>query len=62
MRNLLTQAEYIVKQGALSSPSGDGRIPYIDARDAAGVAFVTLTQPVHLGKKYALAGSEAIPE
>jgi hypothetical protein len=42
------------------SPSGDGKIPYIDPRDVAAVAFVTLTQPGHLGKTYVLTGSEAI--
>ena len=47
MQNLLAQAEYIVKDGAIYSPSGDGKIPYVDARDVAAVAFVTLTQPGH---------------
>ncbi len=60
MQNLLAQAEYVIKEGAIYSPSGDGKIPYIDARDVASVAFVTLTQPEHLGKKYVLTGSEAI--
>ncbi len=60
MQNLLAQAEYVIKEGAIYSPSGDGKIPYIDARDVAAVAFVTLTQPGHLGKKYVLTGSEAI--
>jgi uncharacterized protein YbjT (DUF2867 family) len=60
MQNLLTQAEYIVNEGVLYSPSGDGRIPYVDARDVAAVAFVTLTQPGHLGKKYLVTGGEAI--
>lgn len=59
MLNLLAQAEY-VKQGVMYSPSGDGKIPYIDPRDVAAVAFVTLTQPEHLGKTYVLTGSEAI--
>lgn len=60
MQNLLAQAPYIVKDSTLYSASGDGKIPYIDARDIAAVAFVTLTQPGHLGKKYVLTGSEAI--
>jgi uncharacterized protein YbjT (DUF2867 family) len=60
MQNLLAQAEYVIKEGAIYSASGDGKIPYIDARDVAAVAFVTLTQPGHLGKKYVLTGSEAI--
>jgi uncharacterized protein YbjT (DUF2867 family) len=60
MQNLLAQAEYVIKEGTIYSPSGDGRIPYVDARDVAAVAFVTLTQPGHLGKIYVITGSEAI--
>ena len=60
MQNLLAQAEYIIKEGAVYSASGDGKIPYIDFRDIAAVAFVTLTQPGHVGKKYVLTGSEAM--
>jgi uncharacterized protein YbjT (DUF2867 family) len=60
MQNLLAQAEYISKEGLVYSASGDGKIPYVDARDVAAVAFVTLTQPGHLGKKYVVTGSEAI--
>ena len=60
MTNLTAQAEYVIKEGAIYSPSGDGKIPYIDPRDVAAVAFVTLTQPGHLNKIYVLTGSEAI--
>lgn len=60
MTNLTAQAEYVIKEGAIYSPSGDGKIPYIDPRDVAAVAFVTLTQPGHLGKIYVLTGSEGI--
>jgi uncharacterized protein YbjT (DUF2867 family) len=60
MQNLLAQAQYVINEGAIYSPSGDGKIPYIDARDIAAVAFVTLTQPGHSGKKYVLTGSEAM--
>jgi uncharacterized protein YbjT (DUF2867 family) len=60
MQNLLAQAEYVAKDGVVYSASGDGKIPYIDPRDIAAVAFVTLTQPGHLGKKYVLTGGEAM--
>ncbi|MBR0866077.1 uncharacterized protein YbjT (DUF2867 family) [Bradyrhizobium diazoefficiens] len=60
MTNLVAQAEYVVKEGAIYSPSGDGKIPYVDPRDVAAVAFVPLTQPGHLGKTYVVTGSEAI--
>jgi len=60
MQNLLAQAEYVRTEGVVYSASGDGKIPYVDGRDVAAVAFVTLTQPGHLGKKYVVTGSEAI--
>ena len=60
MQNLLGQAEYIIDEGLVYSASGDGKIPYIDARDIAAVAAVTLTKPGHEGKKYVITGSEAL--
>ena len=45
MQNLLTQTEYIINEGVVYAPSGDGKIPYIDARDVAAVAAVTLAKP-----------------
>jgi len=60
MQNLLAQAEYVIKDGAVYSASGDGKIPWVDARDIAAVAAVTLSKPGHHGKKYIITGSEAI--
>ena len=60
MQNLLAQAEYVIKGGAVYSASGDGKIPWVDARDIAAVAAVTLAKPGHHGKKYIITGSEAI--
>ena len=60
MQNLLTQLDYIVNEGAVYSASGDGKIPYVDLRDVAAVAFVTLTQPGHVGKTYVVTGAEAL--
>jgi uncharacterized protein YbjT (DUF2867 family) len=60
MQNLLAQAPYIIKEGVVYSASGDGKIPYIDARDIAALAAVTLMKPGHAGKKYVITGSEAI--
>ena len=59
-RTFWPRHEYVIKEGAIYSPSGDGKIPYIAASDVAAVAFVTLTKPGHLGKKYVLTGGEAI--
>ena len=42
------------------SASGDGKIPYIDARDIAAVAVAALTKPGHRGKKYVITGGEAL--
>ncbi|MCG3118023.1 MAG: NAD(P)H azoreductase [bacterium] len=60
MQNLLAQAENIIKNGVIYSAAGEGKIPFIDTRDIAAVAAVTLTQPEHIGKKYVITGSEAI--
>lgn len=60
MQNLLAQTDYIIKDGVVYSDSGDGKIPFIDARDIAAVAAVTLTKPGHYGKKYVITGSEAL--
>ena len=60
MQNLLSQTKYIVNDGVVYSASGDGKIPYIDARDIAAVAAVTLTKPGHQRKKYVITGTEAI--
>jgi uncharacterized protein YbjT (DUF2867 family) len=60
MQNLLAQAPYIIKEGVVYSASGDGKIPYIDARDIGAVAAVTLTEPGHTSKWYVVTGSEAL--
>ena len=61
IQNLLAQAGSVIKESAIYWPSGDGKIPYIDANDIAAVTFVShFAQPGHQGKKYVLTGSEAI--
>jgi len=60
MQNLLAQAPYVIHEGVTYSASGDGRIPYVDARDVAAVAVAVLTTPGHFGKKYVVTGSEAL--
>jgi uncharacterized protein YbjT (DUF2867 family) len=60
MQNLLGQADNIINEGVVYSSSGDGKIPFVDTRDIAAVAAVTLTEPGHAGKKYVVTGSEAI--
>ena len=60
MQNLLSQAENIINDGVVYSSSGTGKIPFVDTRDIAAVAVVTLTQPHHDGKKYVITGGEAL--
>src|SRR5207245_2867993 len=60
MQNLLSQADNIINDGVVYSSSGDGRIPFVDTRDIAAVAVVTLTEPGHTGKKYVITGGEAL--
>jgi len=60
MQNFLDMAPTIAREGVIRSASGEGKIPFIDARDIAAVAAVTLTLPGHEGKKYVLTGPEAL--
>jgi uncharacterized protein YbjT (DUF2867 family) len=57
---MLRPHHFVQNDGAIYSPSGDGKIPYVDGRDVGAVAVVTLTTPGHVGKKYVLTGSEAM--
>jgi uncharacterized protein YbjT (DUF2867 family) len=50
----------IVRTSAIGIPAGDARVSYVDARDIAAVAAVTLTEPGHEGRAYTLTGPEAI--
>ena len=54
-------AETVRAEGVIYSPIGDGRVPFIDARDIAEVALRVLLDPEpHAGKKYFLTGGEAV--
>jgi len=54
-------AQSVRDRGIIESPIGDGRVPFIDARDIAAVAAEILRHPEeHAGKKYVLTGGEAI--
>jgi len=62
MQNWLGEvAETVRTEGAIYSPIGDGRVPFIDARDIAEVAREVLLHPeAHAGQKYFLTGGEAV--
>src|SRR5690606_11031440 len=59
MQNLLDQRRSIAEEGVVRSPSQEGRIPFIDARDIAAVAAEVLTGSGHEGAIHTLTGSEA---
>jgi len=60
MQNFLEMAPTIAREGEIRAASGEGKIPFIDARDIAAVAATTLTSAGHEGKKYVLTGPEAL--
>jgi uncharacterized protein YbjT (DUF2867 family) len=49
-----------VLSGSLTLPTGDGRVPFIDAEDIAAVAAVALTEDRHHEQIYVLTGGRAI--
>lgn len=54
-------AESARTRGVIESPIGEGRVPFIDARDIAAVAATALLHPEeHAGHRYVLTGGEAI--
>jgi uncharacterized protein YbjT (DUF2867 family) len=62
MQNWLAEhAASVRAEGVLYAPIGDGRVPFIDARDIAAVAVAVLLQPdAHRAKKYFLTGGAAV--
>ena len=49
----------IKSQNAVYFPGGKGRVPPVDPRDVAAVAYAVLTQDGHQGKIYEVTGPEA---
>jgi uncharacterized protein YbjT (DUF2867 family) len=56
MQNLLA----MVRDGAIYTAAGDGRVAMVDARDVAAVTVAALTGAGHEGKTYTLTGPEAL--
>lgn len=50
----------LAPDGALYLPAGDGRVGWIDVRDAAAAAVRPLTEPAHEGEAYDLTGRESV--
>jgi uncharacterized protein YbjT (DUF2867 family) len=62
MQNWLGEvADSVRRNGVIESPIGGGRVPFIDTRDIAAVAFEALLHPeLHAGHRYFLTGGEAV--
>lgn len=60
MQNLLDPTVFDRSAGHVYSASGEGRIPFIDARDIAAAAVEVLTADGHEGRTYTLTGPEAV--
>lgn len=62
MQNWLGElSETVRKEDNIYAAIGEGRVPFIDARDIAAVAAEALLHPdKHAGKRYILTGGEAI--
>ncbi len=61
MQNLnTTHRAEIKEQNEIFVPAGTGKTSFIDVRDIAAVAALTLTEPGHTNRAYGLTGSEAL--
>ncbi|WP_093865473.1 SDR family oxidoreductase [Streptomyces sp. TLI_053] len=49
-----------VRSGTLTLPTGDGRVPFVDAEDIADVAVAALTEDGHSGRTYRLTGPRSL--
>lgn len=62
MQNWLGEvADTVRSEGVIYAAIGEGRVPFIDARDIAAVAAEALLHPEkHAGKRYVLTGGKAV--
>jgi uncharacterized protein YbjT (DUF2867 family) len=61
MQNLSTTHRAEIRdQGEIIIPAGRGRTSFVDARDIAAVAALTLLEPGHARRAYTLTGVEAL--
>ena len=61
MQNFTTFLRDMIRAGTVYSSQGEGRVPFIDARDIAAVAARVLQEPqAHVGKAYTLTGPRAL--
>ena len=61
MQNLINYYGQAIRDtGIFYLAQGDGKVGFIDVRDVAAAAVVTLTSGGHAGKSYSLTGSESL--
>lgn len=61
MQNFTTFLRDMIRAGTVYSSQGEGRVPFIDARDIVAVAATVLRDPAaHAGQAYTLTGPEAL--
>lgn len=60
MTNLLAYAPTIAATGTVFAPAGSAAISFVDPRDVADAAAVTLAEDGHAGRVYVLTGPEAM--
>lgn len=61
MQNFITFMREMIRAGTVYSSQGEGRVPFIDARDIAEVAAKVLAEPAsHAGRAYTLTGPQAL--
>lgn len=61
MQNFTMFLRDMIRAGTVYSSQGEGRVPFIDARDIAAVAARVLQEPqAHVGKAYTLTGPRAL--
>jgi uncharacterized protein YbjT (DUF2867 family) len=60
MQNFFAQLGGILTQGKIFNCAGNGRIPFVDARDVGAVAAACATSSGRQGKTYDVTGPEAI--
>lgn len=61
MQNFTSFLRGMIRAGTVYSSQGDGRVPFIDARDIAAVAARVLADPdAHAQRDYTLTGPEAL--
>lgn len=60
MQNLLGSAETIRRAGQFFGAQGDGKLPFVDARDVAAAGVGALLRPTHVTETVTITGPESL--